>query len=250
MNELGTSRRWPMCAQLCSDHFSLCSPGGGAACCRLSHRLARAQYAHPVPLRVGVRLVSGPKDGATRDCSYGGVGLRQEVRCSSCRSCCRPAVVPPPAVQLTFAFRPCCSTVAALLAERLGWPMHEGDAYHPPANIAKMQVRQMPAANARALSLSATWCSNTAAGDPVAACLLGAAGGRPAGGRRPLALAAAAVGHRSDAPGCLPARGAGLLGPQAGIPPPAAHRQAQQQQRRQKQQQQQQRRGRPCCQGR
>ena len=30
------------------------------------------------------------------------------------------------------------STVARPLAERLGWPFQEGDALHPPANIAKM----------------------------------------------------------------------------------------------------------------
>jgi gluconokinase len=31
------------------------------------------------------------------------------------------------------------STVAALLAERLGWALLEGDALHPPANIEKMK---------------------------------------------------------------------------------------------------------------
>jgi len=30
------------------------------------------------------------------------------------------------------------STVMAMLAERLGWPTLEGDALHPPANVAKM----------------------------------------------------------------------------------------------------------------
>jgi carbohydrate kinase (thermoresistant glucokinase family) len=30
------------------------------------------------------------------------------------------------------------STVAALLAGRLGWPFAEGDDFHPPANVAKM----------------------------------------------------------------------------------------------------------------
>lgn len=30
------------------------------------------------------------------------------------------------------------STVAAILASRLGWPFEEGDALHPPANIEKM----------------------------------------------------------------------------------------------------------------
>jgi gluconokinase len=30
------------------------------------------------------------------------------------------------------------STVAALVAQHLGWPMIEGDDLHPPANIAKM----------------------------------------------------------------------------------------------------------------
>ena len=30
------------------------------------------------------------------------------------------------------------TTVATLLAERLGWPFAEGDDFHPPANVAKM----------------------------------------------------------------------------------------------------------------
>lgn len=30
------------------------------------------------------------------------------------------------------------TTIARLLAQRLGWPFYEGDAFHPPANIAKM----------------------------------------------------------------------------------------------------------------
>jgi gluconokinase len=32
------------------------------------------------------------------------------------------------------------STVAKPLAERLGWPFQEGDALHPPANVAKMKA--------------------------------------------------------------------------------------------------------------
>ena len=32
------------------------------------------------------------------------------------------------------------STVAALLAERLGWPFAEGDGFHPAANVAKMRA--------------------------------------------------------------------------------------------------------------
>ncbi|MCJ1713740.1 gluconokinase [Curtobacterium sp. VKM Ac-2922] len=32
------------------------------------------------------------------------------------------------------------STVAAMVAERLGWDFAEGDAMHPPANVAKMQA--------------------------------------------------------------------------------------------------------------
>jgi len=31
------------------------------------------------------------------------------------------------------------TTVATLLAERLGWPFAEGDDFHPPANVAKMR---------------------------------------------------------------------------------------------------------------
>ncbi|SRR5690554_5233968 len=30
------------------------------------------------------------------------------------------------------------STVGMEVAERMGWPFHEGDAYHPPENVAKM----------------------------------------------------------------------------------------------------------------
>jgi carbohydrate kinase (thermoresistant glucokinase family) len=32
------------------------------------------------------------------------------------------------------------TTVARLLAERNGWAMQEGDALHPPANVAKMSA--------------------------------------------------------------------------------------------------------------
>jgi gluconokinase len=32
------------------------------------------------------------------------------------------------------------STVGALLAERLGWPFEDGDAFHPPANVEKMRA--------------------------------------------------------------------------------------------------------------
>lgn len=31
------------------------------------------------------------------------------------------------------------STVGQLLADRLGWPFRDGDGFHPPANVAKMQ---------------------------------------------------------------------------------------------------------------
>lgn len=31
------------------------------------------------------------------------------------------------------------STVGAALAQRLGWPFHDGDTFHPPANVAKMR---------------------------------------------------------------------------------------------------------------
>ena len=30
------------------------------------------------------------------------------------------------------------STVGTLIADRLGWPFEDGDAFHPPANVAKM----------------------------------------------------------------------------------------------------------------
>lgn len=42
-----------------------------------------------------------------------------------------------------------CSTVGALLAEALGCPFYEGDEFHPPANVAKMQV--VPAQGGAAL---------------------------------------------------------------------------------------------------
>ena len=32
------------------------------------------------------------------------------------------------------------STVAVILADKLGWPLQEGDALHPPANVAKMSA--------------------------------------------------------------------------------------------------------------
>ncbi len=32
------------------------------------------------------------------------------------------------------------STVGAMLAERLGWPFEDGDAFHPPANVEKMRA--------------------------------------------------------------------------------------------------------------
>ena len=32
------------------------------------------------------------------------------------------------------------STVAVVLADKLGWPLQEGDALHPPANVAKMSA--------------------------------------------------------------------------------------------------------------
>ena len=34
------------------------------------------------------------------------------------------------------------STVAGILAERLGWPLKEGDDLHPPGNVAKMSTGQ------------------------------------------------------------------------------------------------------------
>jgi gluconokinase len=46
----------------------------------------------------------------------------------------------PPSAALIFMGVSGCgkSTIAALVADRLGWPMIEGDDLHPPANIAKM----------------------------------------------------------------------------------------------------------------
>ena len=34
------------------------------------------------------------------------------------------------------------TTVGRLLAERLGWPFHDGDDYHPPENVEKMSRHQ------------------------------------------------------------------------------------------------------------
>jgi gluconokinase len=34
------------------------------------------------------------------------------------------------------------STVGAMLAENLGWPFHDGDDFHPPANVQKMRAGQ------------------------------------------------------------------------------------------------------------
>jgi gluconokinase len=46
----------------------------------------------------------------------------------------------PPSTALIFMGVSGCgkSTIAALVAQHLGWPMIEGDDLHPPANIAKM----------------------------------------------------------------------------------------------------------------
>jgi gluconokinase len=50
------------------------------------------------------------------------------------------APAPPPLTALIVMGVSGCgkSTIAALIAQRLGWPMIEGDDLHPPANIAKM----------------------------------------------------------------------------------------------------------------
>ena len=50
------------------------------------------------------------------------------------------APVPLPSTALIFMGVSGCgkSTIAALVAKHLGWPMIEGDDLHPPANIAKM----------------------------------------------------------------------------------------------------------------
>jgi gluconokinase len=66
------------------------------------------------------------------------------------------------------------STVAALLAERLGWPLQEGDALHPQANIDKMAAGQpLTDADRRPwLDRVAAWIDQrAAAGEPgVVAC--------------------------------------------------------------------------------
>mgnify|MGYP003945943791 CR=1 FL=1 len=48
----------------------------------------------------------------------------------------RPA--PPVVLVLMGVSRSGKTTVARIIAERLGWPFEEGDALHPPANVAKM----------------------------------------------------------------------------------------------------------------
>jgi gluconate kinase len=98
-----------------------------------------------------------------------GCGKRCAAAAAALAAACRPAgrLCLPQLIDV-YLVSPYCSTVAALLAERLSWPMLEGDAYHPPANIAKMQVGRMPASPrqhaAGGLLLTATWCSNHAAG--------------------------------------------------------------------------------------
>ncbi|MBC7392600.1 MAG: gluconokinase [Variovorax sp.] len=49
--------------------------------------------------------------------------------------------IPQPVVLVVMGVSGCGkTTVAALLAGRLGWPFEEGDALHPPANIEKMKA--------------------------------------------------------------------------------------------------------------
>ena len=47
---------------------------------------------------------------------------------------------PPPILVIMGVSGSGKSTVAAPLARRLGWTFQEGDALHPPANIAKMKA--------------------------------------------------------------------------------------------------------------
>ena len=48
--------------------------------------------------------------------------------------------IPQPVVLVVMGVSGCGkTTVAALLAGRLGWPFEEGDALHPPANIEKIR---------------------------------------------------------------------------------------------------------------
>jgi gluconokinase len=61
------------------------------------------------------------------------------------------------------------STVAGLLADRLGWPLEEGDALHPPANVAKMAAGHPLTDDDRWpwLALVARWIRDrVAAGEP------------------------------------------------------------------------------------
>lgn len=57
------------------------------------------------------------------------------------REACGSPVQPPTTDTSQPRALPRRSTVAALLAQALGAAFYEGDAFHPPANIAKMTVR-------------------------------------------------------------------------------------------------------------
>ena len=62
------------------------------------------------------------------------------------------------------------TTIADLLAQRLGWRLLEGDAFHPPANVAKMRAGRPLTEEARWPWLRAIAAAMGQGGDAVVAC--------------------------------------------------------------------------------
>lgn len=128
--------RCPLPSSAAADHHRRCSCGNS------------------LPLHLKQR--DGGGSAAGPDCD-GRDGLRQEVGCGiaiiaalhpvralcACKCAGLSAVHAQPICNRHNPMRCCasCSTVAAMLAQALSAAFYEGDAFHPPANIAKMRVR-------------------------------------------------------------------------------------------------------------